>query len=73
MYTAIGTPETMFGSGFKKGKSPSGENRSVFSWGVRMGESKDVEDIWGTDGKGREGHRELAIDIRFCLFFVPQL
>ena len=28
---------------------------------------------WGTDGKGREGHRELAIDIRFCLFFVPQL
>lgn len=37
-------PRDMFGSGFKRGRAPQ-ENRSVFSWEVRMGESKDVEQM----------------------------
>lgn len=69
---AIGTPETCLVQGLKRGRAP-GENKSVFSWGVRMGESKDVEEIWGTDGKGKEGHRELSKILGSVCFFVPQL
>jgi len=53
MYTAIVTPETCLVQGLKRGRAP-GENRSVFSWEVRMGESKDLEDV-GYRWKGQRG------------------